>query len=524
MRLTLVCAALSVLAIAGTARAQTATASGMCMGMDSSGGTIAGTVGLAVPGTNGTTFSSVAAASVPYVFGAAECDCTPDESDQINLEIQLTSAFGNSDTPATVEVWVGSGCDTYTTRTTVGETVCEKLTTGIPQFTNFTTASNAGLLIHIPIPGNALTAPVTHQCTNATVSNSIYVFIFNDPTMPSASCTLTGLTEQGQPPTAVTGITAGSGDSSVTLTWTAPPQNSFSPAGYQVLCTDDCGNQIKTSHSAAQYSTCVNGVLQRRTIPTGGTLPSTGDAGVVNPDMAIFTSLTGQFEPEAEPEATPAAEPAMGCGGDGGTSVFTGDMASITNDMGTVVNNGPLTSMDPRFICSGMIGATGNSARITGLNNNTRYHFTVLSYDLFGNASASAVVDAIPQPTEDLYRRYRDAGGAAGGCFIATAAFGSYESDWVYILRDFRDQVLLPSDVGHSFVDWYYANSPPGAAWIAERPWARAVTRVALLPFIAGAFFWVYFAAWQKALFLLLLAALIMRKRIAAAIERGQRA
>jgi hypothetical protein len=162
--------------------------------------------------------------------------------------------------------------------------------------------------------------------------------------------------------------------------------------------------------------------------------------------------------------------------------------------------------------------------RITGLNNFQTYHFVVVSVDLFGNATASAQVIGQPQPTEGLWRRYRDAGGGAGGCFIATAAFGSYESRWVYVLRDFRDQVLLPRASGRSFVEWYYAHSPRAAAWIADHGWARAGTRAALTPVIAGAWFWLYVPPWQKALIVTLLLAFLLRKRIRAALRSGESA
>jgi photosystem II stability/assembly factor-like uncharacterized protein len=69
-------------------------------------------------------------------------------------------------------------------------------------------------------------------------------------------------------------------------------------------------------------------------------------------------------------------------------------------------------------------------------------------------------------------------------CFIATAAYGSYLEPEVVTLRRFRDEHLLTNAPGRAFVDFYYANSPPVAAFIAKRPALRVLTRWALTPVI----------------------------------------
>lgn len=74
-------------------------------------------------------------------------------------------------------------------------------------------------------------------------------------------------------------------------------------------------------------------------------------------------------------------------------------------------------------------------------------------------------------------------------CFIATAAFGS-KFDWpVALLRAFRDRYLLTNRVGTAFVDFYYNNSPPMAAFIAQSESLRALVRVLLAPVIAIVYF-----------------------------------
>ncbi|MEA1960780.1 MAG: S8 family serine peptidase [Bacillota bacterium] len=56
------------------------------------------------------------------------------------------------------------------------------------------------------------------------------------------------------------------------------------------------------------------------------------------------------------------------------------------------------------------------------------------------------------------------------GCFIATAAFGSYLDSHVQTLRVFRDEILLNSAWGSWFVEQYYRFSPPIAGMIVSHP------------------------------------------------------
>jgi chitodextrinase len=77
-------------------------------------------------------------------------------------------------------------------------------------------------------------------------------------------------------------------------------------------------------------------------------------------------------------------------------------------------------------------------------------------------------------------------GGGSSGCFIATAAYGSYMHDDVKVLRDFRDEYLLTNSVGKKFVELYYEYSPPVANNIAEHGSLRVATRAMLTPVVYG--------------------------------------
>jgi hypothetical protein len=77
-----------------------------------------------------------------------------------------------------------------------------------------------------------------------------------------------------------------------------------------------------------------------------------------------------------------------------------------------------------------------------------------------------------------------DPGG--GGCFIATAAYGSHLDPHVEVLRRFRDDVLLTNAPGRAFVEFYYASSPPVADYIRRSEPLRAAVRAALTPVVYG--------------------------------------
>jgi hypothetical protein len=75
--------------------------------------------------------------------------------------------------------------------------------------------------------------------------------------------------------------------------------------------------------------------------------------------------------------------------------------------------------------------------------------------------------------------------GGAGGCFIATAAYGTPMAEEIQILREFRDEYLLPNLVGKALVDCYYKVSPSIAGFISEHPCLKPIVRTGLLPAVA---------------------------------------
>ncbi|MGY5149917.1 MAG: CFI-box-CTERM domain-containing protein [Candidatus Nitrosopumilus sp. bin_68KS] len=79
---------------------------------------------------------------------------------------------------------------------------------------------------------------------------------------------------------------------------------------------------------------------------------------------------------------------------------------------------------------------------------------------------------------------------SGGGCLIATATYGSEMAPQVQQLREIRDNQLLNTDSGESFVagfnQLYYSFSPYIADMERENPAFREMVRIAITPMISS--------------------------------------
>lgn len=73
-----------------------------------------------------------------------------------------------------------------------------------------------------------------------------------------------------------------------------------------------------------------------------------------------------------------------------------------------------------------------------------------------------------------------------GGCFIATACYGDYDSLEVLLLRKFRDEKLLTTRMGKAFVNFYYQLSPYMAKRIEKSEFLKKNIRNYFLKPIIG--------------------------------------
>lgn len=60
-----------------------------------------------------------------------------------------------------------------------------------------------------------------------------------------------------------------------------------------------------------------------------------------------------------------------------------------------------------------------------------------------------------------------------GGCYVATAVYGSYDCPQVWTLRRYRDYTLAETWYGRTFIKVYYAVSPTLVKWFGDTKWFK---------------------------------------------------
>ena len=143
---------------------------------------------------------------------------------------------------------------------------------------------------------------------------------------------------------------------------------------------------------------------------------------------------------------------------------------------------------------------------VTGLTAGLTYYFTATAYTGTGDESSFSNETSYTIPGSPSASAGTSGG---GGCFIATAAYGSRLAPEVAELWEFRDRYLLTNGPGLAFVDWYYRVSPPVAAFIAEHESLKMAVRWGLVPVV----FAVKYPTAALVFIVLIPAVVIVRKR-----------
>jgi hypothetical protein len=133
------------------------------------------------------------------------------------------------------------------------------------------------------------------------------------------------------------------------------------------------------------------------------------------------------------------------------------------------------------------------------------YYFVVRAFDIVGFTSSNSNEVILREGTAVNSVGNGAIGGGGGGCFIATAAYGSLLEPNVRTLCKFRDRYLLNSGPGKIFVKNYYKYSPPAADFISKHSGLRAVVCVFLLPLVGFSWMMLKIGAGSTMLLILLI-------------------
>ena len=140
------------------------------------------------------------------------------------------------------------------------------------------------------------------------------------------------------------------------------------------------------------------------------------------------------------------------------------------------------------------------------LDKTKTYYFVVRAFDNDGNISSNSNEVQLYEGTAvNSVDASAGIGGGGGGCFIATAAYGSLLEPHVRLLRQFRDRFLLTNGPGKIFVKYYYKYSPPSAHFISRHAVLRALVCVFLLPLVGFSWMLLYLGTGMTQFFILLM-------------------
>ena len=123
------------------------------------------------------------------------------------------------------------------------------------------------------------------------------------------------------------------------------------------------------------------------------------------------------------------------------------------------------------FTCNGTGPISQNETK-TGIIRNAWYNPSISTLKV-----VSAEIDYMDGTSEtipgsqitDIQRNV----GSGGGCYVATAVYGSYDCPQVWTLRRFRDYKLAETWYGRAFIRTYYTISPTIVKWFGNTTWFK---------------------------------------------------
>ncbi len=280
-------------------------------------------------------------------------------------------------------------------------------------------------------------------------------------------------------PDPATNLTANFAESGAEVKWDLADTSTTDIAGFYILCWPRPESiPSDTGSSDAGTSTSSDGGTKSRAglrvadvrAKDGGADAATPDAGADAGDAGHDGGGAADADVDADSDADGDAD-----------SDADSDLCGPSGGFGP----GAAVNLED-YRCTSRLGASTRDHIVRGLKNGTEYRFGVVVVDKTDNPSlVSNVACATPEQVNSFYDTYRQAGGKGGGfCFIATAAYGSYDHPHVRILREFRDRILARVPGGPGLIRAYYEAGPTLAAAIEGHEALRTAVRMALLPIV----------------------------------------
>jgi len=174
-------------------------------------------------------------------------------------------------------------------------------------------------------------------------------------------------------------------------------------------------------------------------------------------------------------------------------STINEKQAYVTNARGNFTSNKESYNVKFREV----IISTGNKFYIFAYSNGvdnfddqvSKFEEAVNSFKITSNPIKETNSTTI-KTTESTTTNSTNSIGKGGGCLIATATYGSELSPQVQQLRELRDNKLLKSELGTSFMNsfntFYYSFSPPIADYERENPLFKESVKIAITPMISS--------------------------------------
>jgi hypothetical protein len=222
------------------------------------------------------------------------------------------------------------------------------------------------------------------------------------------------------PPAPSRGDPIGLGDTLLNVKWT--PATDSDTAGFRVFCDPRPGNEgivVPAPDTGGEDS----GVVDTGVADTGSELPICPDASVEDGgDASIDLDACVPFDPDSGAGAADT-----GVGPDSGPEPVCGS---------TVLKDGLNGSeLGDDFICGDIADKAASEFKVDGLINGVDYTFAVAATDISENAGPMTVIGCeTPQAVDDFWKKYRQAGGQAGGGFCALEGVGMPAGTSVFVL------------------------------------------------------------------------------------------